>query len=46
MTGSEVWKTRKKERILESAEMRMLRRIMGLPIMDRVSSDQIREEPS
>ena len=43
--GAECWTVRKKEeRILEKTEMRMLRRIKGVTLRDRVKSVDIRKE--
>ena len=43
--GAECWTVRKKEEeILEKTEMRMLRRIKGVTLRDRVKSVDIRKE--
>ena len=43
--GAECWTVRKKEKqILEKTEMRMLRRIKGVKLRDRVKSVDIRKE--
>ena len=43
--GAECWTVRKKEeQILEKTEMRMLRRIKGVTLRDRVTSVDIRKE--
>ena len=42
--GAECWTVRKKEQILEKTEMRMLRRIKGVTLRDRVKSVDIRKE--
>ena len=43
--GAEVWTVRKKEeRLLETTEMRMLRRIRGVTLRDRMRSNDIRSE--
>ena len=43
--GAEVWTLRRKEeRLLETTEMRMLRRIKGVTLRDRQRSDEIRRE--
>ena len=45
MYGAEVWTVRKKEeRLLETTEMRMLRRIRGVTLRDRMRSADIRRE--
>jgi len=43
--GGELWTLRKKEeRLLETTEMRMLRRIRGVSLRDRMRSEDIRRE--
>ena len=45
MYGAECWTVRKKEeQILEKTEMRMLRRIKGVKLRDKVKSVDIRKE--
>ena len=45
MYGAEVWTIRKKEEhLLETTEMRMLRRIRGVTLRDRMRSEDIRRE--
>ena len=45
MYGAEMWVLRKKEeRMLETTEMKMLRRIRGVTRLDRLRNDDIRQE--
>ena len=42
--GAECWTVRKEEQILEKTEMRMLQRIKGVTLRDKVKSVDIRKE--
>ena len=42
--GAECWTVRKEEKFLEKTEIRMLRRIKGVTLRDKVNSVDIRKE--
>ena len=42
--GAECWTVRKEEKILEKTEMRILRKIKGVTLRDRINSVDIRKE--
>jgi hypothetical protein len=41
--GAETWTVKKEERLLETTEMRMLRRIVGVTILEKIRNEKIRE---